>query len=198
MIARIGDGSDPGIQPQLGTVVHGVSDRRNGQLIRADDRTGRGIKRTDCVLRNIRFQSTEPRGVDDLQPLDAVCHAPVVEVLYLPLVLVVEADDEGAVVFVLHAQLAADGFHHLRAADVQLCLQRALLRVKTGMDDCGVRTACPGCNIVFCFEDADLQVICRKRPCNHSANHAGAYDSNIKHTIFSFFTEKNQNNHLIL
>ncbi len=76
------------------TVIHGVSDRRNGEFIRANDAACGSIERAGCMLADIGLQSTKFFGIDQADPLHTVGDPAGNQFPQLDLILIAKTDHQ--------------------------------------------------------------------------------------------------------
>ena len=87
-----------------------------------------------------------------------------------------------------NVEIAAEVIHHLVAADIHLCHQRALGSIEAGMDDRRVCLRGALTDILILFEYASIHIVAGKLSCNRTARNACAYNDHIiHHNVFVSF-----------
>ena len=175
---------------QLDAVAHGGLRLRDAQTPRVDDGGGRRIKRRDNVLRKVRLHLVRFLRVEDAQTRHAVSVAVLEQVLEVLLLLLIERQNERADALVANRQVAAQLLHDLRAANVQLRHERAVLRVVACVDDGAVSLGRAHGNVILAFEYEYAQLVLRELVGKRCADHAAAHDGYIIHTFPSVFPIK--------
>ena len=175
---------------QLDAVAHGGLRLRDAQTPRVDDGGGRRIKRRDNVFREVRLHLVRLLRVEDAQTRHAVADAVFEQVLEVLLLLLIERQNERADALVADRQVAAQLLHQLRAANIQLCHERAVLRVVACVNDGAVGLCRTHGNVVLALEHEHAQPVLRERIGKRCANHAAAHDGYIIHTFPSVFPTK--------
>ena len=173
------------IQAELRAVHHGVFRKAHGQLERADDTAGRGKEAAGHIVRQIRLLFKERLPAENLRR-HAVCASALCQLLKAGRILILRAHNDGAVSFKRHVQFLCNLIHHPVAFHIHLCLQRARLRVETGMHDGAVRLGGAAADIFLAFNDKNAGLISGKFPGNGTACHAGTDDYSIKHLYYPF------------
>ena len=104
--------------------------------------------------------------------------------------LLVKRQNERADALVANRQVAAQLLHDLRAANVQLRHERAVLRVVACVDDGAVGLGRAHGNVILAFEYEYAQLVLRELVGKRCADHAAAHDGYIIHTFPSVFPIK--------
>ena len=128
--------------------------------------------------------------VEDAQTRHAVADAVFEQVLEVLLLLLIERQNERADALVANRQVAAQLLHDLRAANIQLCHERAVLRVVARVNDGAVGLCRTHGNVVLALEHEHAQPVLRERIGKRCADHAAAHDGYIIHTFPSVFPTK--------
>ena len=175
---------------QLDSVAHGGLRLRDAQAPRVDDGGGRRVQRCDNVFREVRLHLVRLLRVKDAQTRHAVADAVFEQVLEVLLLLLIERQNERADALVANRQVAAQLLHDLRAANIQLCHERAVLRVVARVNDGAVGLCRTHGNVVLALEHEHAQPVLRERIGKRCADHAAAHDGYIIHTFPSVFPTK--------
>ena len=196
MAALVLQTGDLASQPELDAVAHGGLRLRDAQSPRIDDRGARCVQRCDNVFRKVRLHLVRLLRVEDAQTRHAVADAVLEQVLEMLFLLLVKRQNERADALVADRQVAAQLLHQLRAANVQLRHERAVLRVVACVNDGAVGLGRTHGNVVLALEHEHAQPVLRERIGKRCADHAAAHDGYIIHTFPSIFpTKKSQSNH---
>ena len=190
MAALVLQTGDRASQPELDAVAHGGLRLRDAQPPRVDDRGARCVKRCDNVFRKVRLHLVRLLRVEDAQTRHAVADAVLEQVLEMLFLLLVERQNERADALVADRQVAAQLLHQLRAANVQLRHERAVLRVVACVNDGAVGLCRAHGNVVLALEHEHAQPVLRERIGKRCADHAAAHDGYIIHTFPSIFPTK--------
>ena len=135
VVAGALDGLHGGVKLEPAAVFPGVFIEGDGHAEGAHDGAGGGVQRRHHLVRQGRLLLPQCVAPQDLQPLDVVFLAPLVQLPQPGHVRLVEAQHQGAVAPVVKVQLPAQILHHLAAFHVEPGLQRAGGRVKAGVYD---------------------------------------------------------------
>ena len=190
MAALVLQTGDLASQPELNAVAHGGLRLCDAQPPRVDDRGARCVQRCDNVFRKVRLHLVRLLRVEDAQTRHAVADAVFEQVLKVLLLLLIERQNERADALVADRQVAAQLLHQLRAANVQLCHERAVLRVVACVNDGAVGLCRTHGNVVLALEHEHAQPVLRERIGKRCADHAAAHDGYIIHTFPSVFPTK--------
>ena len=104
--------------------------------------------------------------------------------------LLVKAEDEGAVVPEGEIQLFGKLGHHFAAADIEPCLQRPGDAVEAGVDDGGISLAGALADVALTVNDAAGETVSHQFSCDGTPRRSRADDDNIIHSIIPFVYQK--------
>ncbi len=154
------------IETVLRAVDHRTFQRAERQLVRADDRAGRSVKRADRFRRDMRLKRPERIAVNDLKPLHTVFQAVFIKRADRRHVRLIKRNDQRGDVLERHVQIAAYALHHAISEDVEFCLVRTGRRVKPRVHNAAVGSARPRRGVVGTIEHTYAQFIRAQLPCD--------------------------------
>ena len=150
-----------------------------GHLVRAGQAGGRRMERAEDVRIGIRLQRKHLVALDEANAGDAVFDALGDEGRQGRAVCLGKAQDERAGLTVGHAKLGAEGRIHLRALDVELCLEGAGMGVKARVDDAAVGLGGALGDIRAAVDNRDARFVPAQHARDGTARDARADDQNV-------------------